>query len=172
MAGELMITPFSRSMVKKKNLPALKTPCTSCGTALHGMKKCAGCKLVYYCSKFCQQNHWTVHKEQCHLASRNADTVESLRRQNSKFKRLMTSQFSHCLAFAQGQHGVFVLTLRRPVPSEIVFQFHTPAELAVKKGVDWEHLREVLRHIDFSRTVVGAMAGLNGDLIAITNVSA
>ena len=29
------------------------------------MKKCLGCKLVYYCDTDCQRAHWNVHKLTC-----------------------------------------------------------------------------------------------------------
>ncbi len=28
-------------------------------------KKCGRCKLSYYCSKECQYNHWSTHKQYC-----------------------------------------------------------------------------------------------------------
>jgi len=165
------VAPFSRSMIKKKNLPALSTPCHFCHTTLQGMKKCASCKLVYYCSKDCQAAHWNVHKERCRFVAENADAAKSARTLRSTLERLITSQFSQCLALAQGRPGVFVLALQRQASSAIVFQFHTPAELAVKRGLGWDHLREVVQSVDVARTVVGAMVDPDGELVAIANIS-
>ena len=31
-----------------------------------GLKKCSGCKVVRYCSKKCQKNHWKIsHRFEC-----------------------------------------------------------------------------------------------------------
>jgi hypothetical protein len=44
--------------------------------------------------------------------------------------------------------------------------------LAVKRGLGWDHLREVLRNVDVSRTVLGAVVDPDGDLVALSNISA
>lgn len=40
--------------------------CKSCGN--DGMKKCGGCRQVYYCSRKCQLNDWKRHKRECKSA--------------------------------------------------------------------------------------------------------
>ncbi len=38
--------------------------CTACDR-LCGVKKCERCRLVVYCSKACQRQHWAQHKSVC-----------------------------------------------------------------------------------------------------------
>jgi hypothetical protein len=45
-------------------------------------KGCTGCKVVFYCSKGCQVEHWKVHKKMCkqlkqHVISDTCDTLGS-----------------------------------------------------------------------------------------------
>lgn len=39
--------------------------CFVCGTVAPRMAKCAGCKMLYYCSKKCQKAHYPTHKNEC-----------------------------------------------------------------------------------------------------------
>jgi hypothetical protein len=42
--------------------------CENCGTAETKeakLKKCSRCKMVAYCNRDCQKNHWKEHKEDC-----------------------------------------------------------------------------------------------------------
>lgn len=45
--------------------PMLAAGCAGCGGTGPGMKLCARCKLVTYCSKECQRSHWRAHKPTC-----------------------------------------------------------------------------------------------------------
>ena len=42
---------------------AFKNCCTACGDKEWKVKTC--CKLVWYCSKKCQRDHWPEHKDEC-----------------------------------------------------------------------------------------------------------
>jgi len=40
--------------------------CALCGAQAEKLKKCCGCKLVWYCGAACQKAHWqSKHKEEC-----------------------------------------------------------------------------------------------------------
>jgi MYND finger len=40
--------------------------CAACGgSPTEKTNLCGGCMMVHYCSKECQQNHWTEHKKEC-----------------------------------------------------------------------------------------------------------
>ena len=39
--------------------------CASCGTISEKLKRCTGCKLVYYCGRDCQVSHRKLHKKMC-----------------------------------------------------------------------------------------------------------
>jgi hypothetical protein len=51
--------------VAKKGLtePPTGAVCAACAGA--GAKRCARCKLVFYCSATCQKNHWAEHRKTC-----------------------------------------------------------------------------------------------------------
>lgn len=38
--------------------------CNNCGTTI-GIKRCSGCKAVYYCSPICQTKDYKIHKNKC-----------------------------------------------------------------------------------------------------------
>ena len=44
--------------------PAQLKACVVCGDSFE-LHRCAKCKIVTYCSKFCQQRHWKHHKAAC-----------------------------------------------------------------------------------------------------------
>ena len=46
--------------------------CVNCTEVQPSMKQCARCKLVHYCSRPCQLQHWSLHKSACH--QRQSDT--------------------------------------------------------------------------------------------------
>ena len=49
-----------------------QTPiCQTCSKAGTALLKCATCKVVYYCSKECQQLHWSAHKRHCKEVKRS-----------------------------------------------------------------------------------------------------
>lgn len=39
--------------------------CRRCGIRRTNLKKCPGCKKVYYCNLICQFYDWIAHKETC-----------------------------------------------------------------------------------------------------------
>ena len=39
--------------------------CTTCYEKNESVKLCSNCRRVAYCDKFCQKNHWFVHKNTC-----------------------------------------------------------------------------------------------------------
>jgi ankyrin repeat protein len=42
-----------------------RTQCAKPGCSGAGLKKCAGCLVIFYCSKECQAAHWWLHKFEC-----------------------------------------------------------------------------------------------------------
>ena len=46
-------------------LVPFKKKCARCGTSDRKLKKCAGCKHVYYCCLKCQKAAWPDHKGEC-----------------------------------------------------------------------------------------------------------
>lgn len=40
--------------------------CEACGAYKADLQQCSRCRNVRYCSKDCQNQHWPVHKNQCH----------------------------------------------------------------------------------------------------------
>ncbi|KLJ12373.1 hypothetical protein EMPG_09538 [Blastomyces silverae] len=50
--------------------------CESCGI-VENVKRCAGCRRIWYCSKACQSSAWPKHKKACRQAQKErADTKE------------------------------------------------------------------------------------------------
>ncbi|CAA7260743.1 unnamed protein product [Cyclocybe aegerita] len=44
-----------------------RSTCAFCHNAGDDLKRCGGCRSVYYCSKECQLSHWKKHKPGCVL---------------------------------------------------------------------------------------------------------
>uniref|UniRef100_H2YF74 MYND-type domain-containing protein n=1 Tax=Ciona savignyi TaxID=51511 RepID=H2YF74_CIOSA len=51
--------------------------CAICKVQQQIMKRCTGCKKTFYCSRFCQIEHWPLHKSTCG-ANLAAKTTEEL----------------------------------------------------------------------------------------------
>lgn len=46
--------------------PPLEEPeCAFCHSNTGDLKRCLGCKKVFYCGKQCQTQHWKEHKKRC-----------------------------------------------------------------------------------------------------------
>lgn len=56
-----------KRMQEKHQLVCKKCKCKYCGTRRlpSDIKKCSGCKKVYYCNETCQKKHWKHHKRRC-----------------------------------------------------------------------------------------------------------
>jgi len=52
-------------------------PCASCRKH-NSTLRCTGCRCVYYCSKGCQRQHWSVHKKVCKTISIPSNELSSL----------------------------------------------------------------------------------------------
>jgi hypothetical protein len=42
-----------------------RTHCAKSGCSGAGLKKCAGCLVIFYCGKKCQVAHWPAHRAEC-----------------------------------------------------------------------------------------------------------
>jgi len=50
--------------------PPLEEPeCAFCHSNTGDLKRCLGCKKVFYCGKQCQTQHWKEHKKKCQKIS-------------------------------------------------------------------------------------------------------
>ena len=49
----------------KNGTPTLTLLCSACGKKPNSLKKCNGCKCVWYCDKECQNKHRKEHKHEC-----------------------------------------------------------------------------------------------------------
>ena len=45
--------------------PLREPECAFCHSKTGTLKRCSGCKRVFYCSKKCQKSHWKEHKPEC-----------------------------------------------------------------------------------------------------------
>lgn len=55
-------TPFG----PRQWAPPLREPeCAFCHSKTEDLKRCFGCKKVFYCGKQCQKQHWKEHKPHC-----------------------------------------------------------------------------------------------------------
>ena len=50
-----------------------RTHCAKPGCSGAGLKKCAGCLEVYFCSRECQLAHWPAHKADCRRSAELKD---------------------------------------------------------------------------------------------------
>ncbi|KIK93222.1 hypothetical protein PAXRUDRAFT_829189 [Paxillus rubicundulus Ve08.2h10] len=50
---------------KGEQAPWEEKICENCKTKSSGLKQCARCRVVRYCSTECQRAHWKMHKPQC-----------------------------------------------------------------------------------------------------------
>jgi hypothetical protein len=53
-----------------------RTHCAKMGCSGAGLKKCAGCLVVFYCGRPCQLAHWSAHKAECNETKLKAAKVE------------------------------------------------------------------------------------------------
>ena len=66
------VQPESSEDAKKNEAPT-KLFCSACGKESNTLKKCDGCKCVWYCDKECQNKHWKEHKKECKVIKKELD---------------------------------------------------------------------------------------------------
>ena len=52
--------------------------CSACGKQIDAVKKCNGCKCVWYCNKECQNKHRKAHKKECKPIKKELDKRKRL----------------------------------------------------------------------------------------------
>ena len=57
----------------KNGTTPTKKFCSACGKESDALKKCKGCKCVWYCNKKCQNKHRKEHKHECQVIEREID---------------------------------------------------------------------------------------------------
>jgi len=57
----------------KNGTTPTKKFCSACGKESDALKKCKGCKCVWYCNKKCQNKHRKEHKHECQVIKRELD---------------------------------------------------------------------------------------------------
>lgn len=65
-----VINHKTEQLITRNTKRACKQECCVCGVTDVPMKKCGGCKIVYYCSEKCQKKAWMSHKRHCVLYSK------------------------------------------------------------------------------------------------------
>eukprot|EP00730_Choanoeca_flexa_P015885 TRINITY_DN7399_c0_g1_i3.p1 TRINITY_DN7399_c0_g1~~TRINITY_DN7399_c0_g1_i3.p1 ORF type:complete len:313 (+),score=41.57 TRINITY_DN7399_c0_g1_i3:234-1172(+) len=55
--------PATRS--EQNKLTQRMTACFACGNRPLSLKRCQGCRAVFYCNRNCQKDNWPVHKATC-----------------------------------------------------------------------------------------------------------
>ena len=67
------VTGSSNKPKDEKDEAAPGKFCSACGTKSDTVKKCNGCKCVWYCDKECQSKHREEHKEECKRIKKELD---------------------------------------------------------------------------------------------------
>ena len=49
-----------------------KKKCSHCGNKQGKLKRCTGCRLVFYCNEQCQRSNWKCHKKTCKKEQRKS----------------------------------------------------------------------------------------------------
>ena len=62
----------------------LRTHCANPGCAGRGLKACARCQSVRYCSVACQRAHWRAHKPSCSEAAPKAVSGDKSKKEKKK----------------------------------------------------------------------------------------
>ncbi|TFY81960.1 hypothetical protein EWM64_g2054 [Hericium alpestre] len=60
-----VVAKWLKKRAGEEALPLDGKKCEFCYTTDGGLKMCAACRTVRYCSSSCQRNHWKTHKETC-----------------------------------------------------------------------------------------------------------
>ena len=61
-----LVEPGTNVDTASSSVQLFGSKCNFCGKKSENIKKCMGCKKVFYCDTSCQQHHWRVeHKTQC-----------------------------------------------------------------------------------------------------------
>ncbi len=60
------ITSQSNLKTKYPKTYKVKKKCANCNIMRNKeLKKCGGCRKIYYCGNECQRNNWKYHKNKC-----------------------------------------------------------------------------------------------------------
>jgi len=167
----LMASIRSVFFLREKNLPKTTRECFYCSASGYKYKKCAKCRLAFYCSLECQTKHWPKHKETC-------GTRPDLADMQSTIQKLVRSQIPEFIDFSKGRVGVFVLSL--PDVEQFIheqrlpFQFFEQESIVLRAKNDrtWslavKHLELTTRQ---GTCLVGAIEGFDKTLLVATTVA-
>jgi hypothetical protein len=157
--------------LREKNLPRTTRECCHCSASGYKYKKCAKCRLAFYCSPACQIKHWPTHKETCGTGPDLADM-------QSTIQKLVRSQIPEFLGLAKGRAGVFVLALpdveKYLHEQRLPFQFFERESVMLRAQADrtWSL---AVRHLDLTRgegtCLVGAIEGFDKTLLVAATVA-
>ena len=86
-----------RSLFCEKKLPVDAYPCSCAACRKLELRRCSGCKMVRYCSRECQQEHWhTSHKDFCKILSGKTKIEKVNHRVNSCLACTEEAQGDRC----------------------------------------------------------------------------
>ncbi len=67
-ASQQQFASFRAALTQQWNAMGSRNKCAGCGKEAVGLRACARCRSVYYCSRECQAAAWPQHKRECRPA--------------------------------------------------------------------------------------------------------
>lgn len=102
-----MLSSFSAAMTEEKEIETVtyRDSCTLCRKRSLKEEKgksfrCAKCRLVVYCSKKCQVEHWTTHKKDCAdlaVVHRDMYALKALIVESKSLRAMLGERYEMCL---------------------------------------------------------------------------
>ena len=136
------------------------------------LKRCTGCRKIYYCSKACQEEHWRkVHKKHCKFFSGRASGLDTVKHMKETCNHCIVQEASGKTVFKEGNPNFICFfdpsnNPRAKLLQELQLQYPFPLKAGNRLERIVDLLQRLLLKIQMTKQPVSRLYPREMELIA------